>query len=60
MAALRQFEAARTRRDLQKNWKWGWSYPERLAKAQDFLLKLGVIKTATPVERMYSNAFLPD
>jgi NitT/TauT family transport system substrate-binding protein len=60
LKALRQYTHARTERDSAKRWRWGSTDPDRLEKAQDFLLDLKVIDRKTPVKDMYTNALLPE
>ena len=59
LRALREFTHARTERDRSRNWRWGSIYPDRIDKAQEFLLEIKVIDKKVPVEQMYSNDFLP-
>jgi NitT/TauT family transport system substrate-binding protein len=59
LRALREFTRARTERDRARNWKWGSIYPDRIDRAQEFLLEIKVIDKRVPVEQMYSNDFLP-
>lgn len=59
LRALWEFSNQRHDRDMAKDWRWGEIDGERLAQAQDYLLKIGVVEKPTPVEAMYNNSFLP-
>jgi ABC-type nitrate/sulfonate/bicarbonate transport system substrate-binding protein len=59
LRALYDFNVARHNRDKASGWRWGEISAERLALAQDYLLRTGVISEPTPVEEMFSNAYLP-
>jgi NitT/TauT family transport system substrate-binding protein len=49
----------RAKRDVAKNYRWGFTDPKRLEAAQEALLQLKVIERKTAVEAMFTNGLLP-